>query len=577
MNRPTHLRLAARLCAAALVALGCPATSAQSPATPPDAPADPVDVDAEGPASAARPKLVVVIVIDQMRAEMLDRFGPQWRAGLAELTTQGLVYLDAHHDHASTLTAPGHASIATGTYPRKHGVPANEWRDEAGREHYAATDPNATSLIPGGLDGGPADLQRDTLGDWLRAHEPDARVWALAMKDRAAIMMGGKHPSGVIWWDVPSALHNSSDYYFDELPGWVTAFDATLSRDPAATGAWEADPTQPAIASHEDDFAGEGPNASFPHRLEEHKKGIGDWLRYQPRGDARTLELALELIDAQQLGRDDTPDLLWIGLSSGDWIGHRFGPNSHEIELYYRAMDIALGDFFAALRARGLDPLIVVTADHGVADVPQDAARRGRDARRFEPAKDLQALAARLKNSSACPDPKLEISADRHVDVHTPALRDAQRDTCVRAVAQALLEFDWCVAAFAGPDLRRAGGRSDGDAASPTFELFARSFVPGRSADVLVQLAPGYLFERGYKTGSAHGSPYPYDTHVPLVFMGSGLGAARVTRHVALVDLAPTLARVLGLPRKADLDGQALEEVTARFAADPSDTDADEP
>lgn len=495
---------------------------------------------------------MIVIVVDQMRREMLARYGPHWHGGLRRLLDEGQVFERAQHAHATTYTAPGHASLATGTYPAKHGIAANDWWDAEGREVEAGDDPEARPLVEGGSAAGPAHLRREGLGDWLHAAYPKAQVWSLAVKDRAAVMMGGREPDGVLWWEVAAARHGSSSRYFEALPPWLVDFDAALDLEAIATRAWQLDPEDPPRASHEDDFEAEGPHRVFPHSMAEHaERGVGHWLRYQPEGDLITLDLATRLLDVETLGRDDTPDLLWIGLSNADYIGHRNGPHSQEVEMYFRAIDEGLGRFFDELDARELGPWIVLTSDHGVADIPQYAAREGRDARRFDPDPDLADLSARLAGSDACPDPELALIEDRGIRLRAPSLHDDARDRCLLAAAEALRALAWCEAAYIAPQFEgRLPAPND-----PAFAWFARGYVPGRSPEISVRLQEGHLFERGYTSGTAHGSIYDYDTDVPLIISVPGLGAARHADPVALVDLAPTLAVALGLRVPPDLDG----------------------
>lgn len=534
--------------------LGCPEAGRATPSP------TPAGALAAG-RNVARPRLVVVIVVDQMRDEMVDRFSPQWTGGLHRLATQGFRYTNATHRHAITYTAPGHASLTTGTDPRQHGIASNDWPTPKGKREYAAQDPNATLIGAEGEGLGPHALQRTGLGDWLIESAPSAKVWSLAIKDRAAVMMGARAAQGVIWWDKKAAKFISSSAYMQALPAWLLAFNDALGPklEALATQGWVQG--QPSRVSRDDEASFETQPSVFPHQVSEYKRGVGDFMRHTPTGDALSLELALKLIDAESLGEDGVPDLLWLGISGGDYIGHRYGPRSAEIEAYYNELDRELGNFFGALDAKfGEDYLLVLTSDHGVVEVPESGALSGT---RFEPGEALKRVAKLLHEHPDCGVAKVELVEDRGIRVGlTPEPPADLRDRCESLAATNLLSEPWAMELFTSAQLEGRVAAPD----SPFFEAYQRSHYPGRSPQLSLRWPEGWLLGRGYTAGTGHGSPYGYDQQVPLIFWNAKLKPTSLESPVALVDLAPTLSHVIGARAPEDLDGQALQEVLDAIA-----------
>jgi hypothetical protein len=229
------------------------------------------------------PKLVVVLVVDQMRAEMLERYGPIYSGGIRRLSSEGIHYTRARHAHAVTYTAPGHATLSTGRHPRDHGIVMNSWVDDRGTRLYAAADPEVEMLgVEEGFRGAPTRMQTDTLGDWLQTAHPEAKVWSLALKDRAAVMMAGQHPDGALWWNDSPARYVSSRHYFDALPDWLEGFGQNWWSREKLGRAWTA-PTQVRASRKEDEVAFEGDFSAFPHTLEHFGGSLGRMVRHTPK------------------------------------------------------------------------------------------------------------------------------------------------------------------------------------------------------------------------------------------------------------------------------------------------------
>jgi hypothetical protein len=525
---------------------------------------------AAAPAAASVPglRLVVVITVDQLRPE---RIGSEFSGGLGRLVRQGRVFPDAVHDHALTETCPGHATILTGRYPAKAGIPGNSFFDpERSRVVYCAEDPSPDAAVLGarppgeGKVGGrsPRLLRVDALGDWLQAADPRSRVFSVAGKDRAAIMLGGQRPDGAWWFERKGEhLFTTSRYYQQSLPPWITAFN-----DPA-TGflagipeVWEHGSEGGVRA---DDFAGEADRHSrtSPHPLRQGDPAeLTERLFSSPFLDEATLALALTLVQREDLGLDDVPDLLAIGLSATDVVGHLYGPYSLESQDALRRLDLALLAFLEALEKRvGSDGLLVVlTSDHGVLPLPEWLEARGEA---LCPVKGGRVgidgiglrLLARLHLSFSplrWPRPWLLFAGGQiAVDGPLAAERRVPSQEVALAAKRYLEEKPGVAHVWTASEIH-AGG-------SELARLYRNSFDPERSGDLVVQVAEGCLISR-YDAGTTHGSPYLYDRAVPLVFWGAGVERGTAPGVARTIDIAPTLAAALGLRAPSRLDGRPL-------------------
>lgn len=522
-----------------------------------------------GPAAFAQalPRLAVVVIVDQMRFSYLDEFAGDFEGGFARLLREGAVYENAYHDHALTETAPGHATIVSGVYPARHGVVGNDiWSRRSRTLRGAVLDPQSAMVGAERRFGrSPRMLERTTVGDWLRARSPSSKVFAVSLKDRAAVFSAGMRPSGAFWYDERTGYFVTSDYYRDSLPAWLRAFNEAGHVEGYFGATW----TMLWPAEH---YARPAPELSgaeraviyseFPHAL------VGDSgmpdrrfytrFRLTPFADRMTLDLAEALIEAEDLGGDDDPDLLLVGLSASDYIGHRYGPWSAEIHDHYARLDRYLGEFLAYLDRRlgTRRSIVVLSADHGGMPVPERLAEQGIPAARLHWDALLTAIAPVVAEAHtrgvipAVPDLRYEFGVI--FDFGGVSVSRHDSDMLARLVAAELERHPLVEAAYTHAQLRKA----DPDGAGP-LGRFARSFVAGRSPDVVLRIRENYLVT-DRRRGTTHVSPHDYDRHVPLVFWGPGIPAGVHARPVRSVDIAPTLAAMLGVPAPGDLDGTDL-------------------
>jgi predicted AlkP superfamily pyrophosphatase or phosphodiesterase len=523
-----------------------------------------------GPAPvAAQPKLAVVIVVDQMRAGFLTEFAEDFDGGLARLTRDGAVFTGAFHDHALTATAPGHATIATGTYPSRHGVIGNQiWSYELDRLRNIVLDANVATVGMERRSGrSPHTLMRSGLGDWLKAQSPDSKVFAVSLKDRAAVFAGGQQPDAVYWYDNLAGNFVTADYYVGALPAWVERFNELDWVDPYFGEAWV-----PSFDDGHDRLAHVGVDGAsfseFPHVLvgdaETPDRRFYSRFRLTPFADRMTLDFAEALIDAEQLGTDDTPDVLFIGLSAADYIGHRYGPWSEETHDHYARLDQYLGEFLAFLDDRvGRDRYtLALTADHGVMPIPEQMASLGLKAGRTlaeDVLADLEPVVRAAVERGVVPVmPRLGYIFGVVFDFDDADVSARQIDALATIVAEHLRARPDVASAYTTAELQAESGMHD-----PWLGRHQRSFYPGRAPAVTVNAIENHLITPEER-GATHGSPYAYDARVPLIFLGDGIAPGEYRGDVRTVDIAPTLATLLGIEPPDDLDGH---DVSAKFTS----------
>jgi len=502
---------------------------------------------ASGP-TAPPPSLVVLITVDQLRGDYLDRFASQLNGGFGRLARGGAWFTNAHHDHAITETAPGHATLLSGRFPRSTGISAND----------AGVFDNASPLldVPVGTVGGasPGRFQGSTLVDWLRDKDSRSRALSVSMKDRGAILPVGRSRAEVYWY-LPDGRFTTSRYYRDSLPDWVRRFNARRLPQSYAGKSWV--PMLPDSAYHEADsvdLESGGIEPAFPHSLPTDSAAAAAHVRVTPWMDDVTLALALDGLRELSLGTGSQADLLAVSLSATDLIGHTYGPDSKEIHDQMLRLDRSLGVFFDSLfRVRdSLRVAIVLSSDHGVGKIPELAATAaGSLTARVNLVAPVARLRARLLELGLAPDA---------IDVNQRTVRVNRTRVWGKDAA-----IDAALDAFAGEASRVPGvARVDrfrkligpDTLTDPVARRWSHQFPPKNGVELAITLTPSSIFGSIVAT---HGSPYDYDTHVPLIFYGPAFTPGRYAEFVRTVDLAPTLAKITGVVAGEKLDGVALK------------------
>jgi predicted AlkP superfamily pyrophosphatase or phosphodiesterase len=519
---------------------------------------------------AGPPRLAVVIVVDQMRYDYLVRFAGLFNGGFAKLLREGAVFTNVYHDHANTETAPGHATLLTGSHPSHHGIVGNDFYERQSDRHVYCVDDSNAALVKSGdgvapsspaRDGkSPRPLRRYTLGDWLKARHPAAKVISVAGKDRSAILMAGFAAEAAYWYHASTGGFVSSRYYLEALPDWAAQWNAARPADRYYGKAWEkARPEKDYFVSREDLFSaeGDGEHTTFPHEFVtgdttaafDHviDKRFYDWLGNTPFVDALTLEFAQQAVQAEQLGADETPDLLLIGLKATDAVGHGFGPLSQESQDNLLRLDADLAKFFNFLEARvGLkNCLIALSADHGVLPLPEELRRRGFESARIlydEAYEEVKGVVGEMMQEWRTNRRFLRaVGADVILDYRVADSLGMLPEEFRSQVAAKLRTLSFVSDVFTLDELRATDG-----ATREFLEKQRHSFHPQRSPDLVLQLKPYYLVSEKSQ-GTTHGSPYDYDAHVPMIFWGERVKPGRIDSPHQTVDLAPTLAHWLNL------------------------------
>lgn len=521
--------------------------------------------------SPDRPKLVVGIVVDQMRYDYLYRYWNQYgETGFKRLVREGFSCLNGHFDYVPTYTAPGHACIYTGTTPAVNGIISNEWFDRESRKSvYCVNDttvkPVGTTSISGKMS--PHRLLSTTITDELRFATNDrSKVIALALKDRSAILPGGHRANAAYWHDPYLNNWVTSTYYLKELPGWVKDFNERKVVDSLLQYPWNTlrpigEYTQSTAddVPYEGKFKGESAPV-FPHNLPELKKTDGELIRRTPFGNTYTLMFAQAALTGEQLGTGKETDFLAVSLSSTDYVGHQFGINSVEIQDTYLRLDRDLGDFLSALdRQVGAgNYLLFLTADHGAVANPQYNDDYHVPSGFFEEDRLADTLHKFLSRTYGSDTLLLNVNSNAiFLNRAEITARKLSLEEVQSRVVHFVTQFPGVSLALTGIDLGRYLER-DGIAA-----LVQRGFNVQRSADVCVQLQPGWL-DWYTKTGTSHGAAYSYDTHVPILFMGYGIRPGTSTEPVAVKDIAPTLAVLLSIENPSGTTGAPIKALLDR-------------
>jgi predicted AlkP superfamily pyrophosphatase or phosphodiesterase len=513
--------------------------------------------------TATKPRLVIFISVDQMRADYLERFRNHFSGGLKRLTEEGTVFRNAYLNYAPSETGPGHAALSTGCYPSKSGILSNDWFDPATRkEVYCVEDASAEKVGSEGGGVSPRNLEVTTLGDWLKQASPQSKVIAVSVKDRAAILMGGQHADYAFWYDSKSGHMVTSEYYTHAEPDWMRSFNGSNWIEHHVPDAWTTlHPSQYYEGFGPDTLEGEmlwNGSTAFPHLFSPRKKN--EQMRRSPYGDMLVLDFARSALQAEKLGQRTSVDLLCISLSCTDYIGHAFGPNSREMADQMMQLDVSLGSFLSdaeLIVGRG-NIVVALSADHAVMPLPEYTVNVSHGhARRIFPQTavnpGIEALDQSLEQELGTTEHIIQSDAFLNYAAALKAGIDSLK--LEGRVKEGLMKLDGIADVYFRRELR------DNSAPDrPFLDIVRRGYFPARGKDFLLRFCENCLISTS-TTGTSHGSPYNYDTHVPLVFWGTGIQSGSVDRDVHTVDIAPTLAKILNLRCPNTVDGYPLDEV----------------
>ena len=536
-------------------------------------------------AAMATPRLVLQITIDQLRADMPNRVRQHWgTGGFRYLYDDGLVYSNAYHAHANTETIVGHTTLATGAYPSVHGMVGNLWYDrDQQRVVYNIEDP-AYALLSANADvdrnteidptqraakndgRSPGAIRVSTLADEIAlAGNGKARVFGISVKDRGAVAMAG-HAGKAFWFSKASGEFVTSNYYYDRYPKWLADWNGARPAHQYSQQQWSLSLPESAYhfadeAEWETDFPGYG--NTFPHAFgKADGKYFTTLLTLSPVGDALTADFAKALIDAEQLGTDNVTDYLSVSFSSVDYVGHLFGPASRESEDNLIRLDRTLADLLGFIDQKiGLQHvLIVLSSDHGSPEVAGRLNAFNVPAGNIPLAGWPQAEVNRaLQTALGLSTSPIQAVSWPYVYLdHALLAREGiDRLTAANAVAAAAASLPGVLEAVVTSDLPTDVSRPD------YLARVANNQAAGRSGDIYLVSMPHWFVADfdGLNVASAHGSPWTYDTHVPVIFAGNGIRPGQVNRQIETVDVASSIAARLGIKPPSGAVGRILPEI----------------
>lgn len=521
------------------------------------------------PVAAPPPKLVVFFVVDGLPHRQVTAYRDQLAPdGFARFLDRGAWFSNAHYGHAVTATAPGHATVLTGAYPHRTGIINNEWRDrETGEAVYNTGDAAYTYIghKVKALDGtSPRRLKVETLGDVLRRADARSKVVAIAGKDRGAILPAG-HTGTAYMYMTETGQFASSTYYMKEHPAWVQAFHGPKPADRYFRTEWKPLLPEAAYARSLPDMqpwfgkkVGKLPMAMSAPADEAPGPAYYTALLSSPFSDQLTLDFARAAIAGEQLGADDSPDILVVSLSAHDYVNHYWSAESRLSHDHLLQLDRMMEAFFQHLdRTVGRDRyLAVLTADHGFMPAPEVSQGQGQSAGRYSSSQVLanvnKELEARFGVAKLAPFTSASWSVV--LDRKLIAEKRLDFDAVAEATRAALLKEPGLAAAYTRRELE-----ANSRAGAPFFDAMRKAWHKDVSGDVQFAAKPLWMANSSSGYTTTHGAPHPYDTHVPVLFWGpSWVKAGRVETRVEVADIAPTLARLLRVPAPAASEGKLL-------------------
>jgi predicted AlkP superfamily pyrophosphatase or phosphodiesterase len=518
-------------------------------------------------AQQQRPKLVVGIVVDQMKPEYLNRFYNDFsESGFKRLLKEGYNFQNTHYNYLPTYTAPGHASIYTGTTPSIHGIVGNEWFSRRlGKDRYC-TDDADVQIIGNAAKGddpmSPKNLLSTTITDELRLSTNfKGKVIGMSLKDRGAILPAGHFANWAFWYSKTGSFI-SSTFYGPTLPNWVNEFNEEKHYLPYLSKNWEL--LKPMVTYDEslpDDNPYEGKlykadKPVFPYYLKSmYEKNDAGVIRATPFGNNLLEEFAKRAIEKEALGKDDITDFLTISFSSTDYVGHQLGPRSMELQDTYLRLDETLADFLSYLdKAVGKgNYLLFLTADHGGAENVQFLKDHKYNVTNVEP-KDITKSLKKFSTDTLGEDLVLNYSNfNVYFDREKIKAKTLDLATVKQSFKAFLMTQEQVKRVYTEEDILADNGND--------FHLhcIARGYDPSENGDLVILDKPGYI-EYG-ATGTSHGTTYSYDTHVPLIFFGCNIKSGETNKRKEITEIAPTIAQKINISFPNGTEAKVLTEI----------------
>ncbi|WP_408686783.1 alkaline phosphatase family protein [Vibrio sp. TBV020] len=541
-------------------------------------------------AKEPKPKLVLQITVDGLRADLIERYKHNFgKDGFKFLMDDGAYYTNAHFKHGNTETIVGHVSLATGAPPSVHGMVGNVWYDRslerlvynvedadyhmlstgAGVDKSTEIDPTQKTALQDGRS--PSPILSTTFSDELAiSSNGQSKIYSVSVKDRGAISLAG-HSGKAFWFSKAQGEFTTSNYYYDEFPSWVNRWNEKKLIDQYSGKRWELSLPREEYTlkeidkAHKVDLAGFA--RTFPHPYGPSSfKYFSTMLTLSPAGDELTADFAKTLMLQEKLGQNDFTDYLAVSFSSNDYVVHMYGPESLETEDNLIRLDRTIAKLLKSVDQHvGIDnTLIVLSADHGVPEASPIANRLGLKSANYFDVETLlsEQVLARLKNEFGLGKEAIRLYAQPYIYLNHDVIAKAQvkLEDVQRALAQEVSKINGIAYAITSSDVQNNRLPNE-----RVMELVKNNYHPQRSGDVYLVFNPrSYVNDMdGLTIASTHGSPWRYDTHVPVIFAGYNVESEKISREVTPYDIAPTLSNLLGITQPSGATGQVLNEVVS--------------
>ena len=498
-----------------------------------------------------KPKLVVGIVVDQMRYDYIYRFWDDFgNVGFKRLINEGLFFRNAQFGYVPTYTGPGHASIYTGTTPSVHGIIANDWYDKNTEEYiYCAGDGDMhtvcdcdqknTDVVSADGKMSPHHMLTTTFSDELKLFNNESKVFGISLKDRGAILPAGHSANGAFWLSSDGKWITSS-FYMDQLPNYIKTINDNNPSETYLKGEWAV-------------------KGKFSHNLDTLLLTGAKSIKKTPFGNSILKDLAIDIINEEKLGQGNQTDVITISFSSTDYIGHQYGPHAAEIKDTYIRLDKDISEILSSLDKKiGEENVVLfITADHGVVSEPQELLERNIPAGYFDGSVMKTELSIYLNTNYGEGEWIKNYSNNQlFLNQKLIAERNINLQEIERKCANFFLKYEWVKNTYTATQI------NENEYNNSFHSLIQRGYNQKRSGDVIVSLQTGWLSSYWEKGGTTHGSSYSYDTHVPLIFWGGIIPQGQTDRKVNIRDIAPTISTILGTAYPNGCTGNPLPEVT---------------
>lgn len=486
--------------------------------------------------AAQNPKLIVAIAIDQFRYDYLTRFRGEYKEGLDRLLTRGAVFTNARYEHFPTVTAIGHSTFLSGATPSISGIVGNDWFDRESGKNVTSVSDDSVKILGGAGEGGasPRRMLVSTLGDELKMSNGNrSRAIGVSIKDRSAILPCGHMADGAFWFDAKSGNFVSSTFYFAALPGWVVEFNAARPGDKYKGAVWM--------------------NRKYPNETDEKLyRALPD----SPFGNELIEAFAERAVEGEKLGQRGVTDLLTVSFSSNDYVGHELGPDAPEVHDISVRTDQLIGKLFQFLDGKvGMqNVLVVMTSDHGVSPIPEVNQARKMPGGRM-PGRIVRDTVQTALTKKYGAGEWISSPSEHSLYLNLELIREKKLDRAEvnEAAAEAALTIPHVFRVYTREQLMKGTAMED-----QVGRRVMNGFYVRRSADVFILLEPYWMFAAH---GTTHGTTFSYDAHVPVIFMGSGIKTGRFDEAIAVNDIAPTLATLLGVETPTGSVGRVLGEI----------------